>query len=199
MISIYALVVYFFSFVLVGAALAVILMRNPVHSALCLILAFFASAVLWMCLKAEFLSLLLIFVYVGAVMTLFLFVVMMMRIDLERIKKGLKRYGLLSAGMALVFVALMVWLSQQASLAGSLPPETAGGPGNTQLLGTLLYTHYLYAFELAGAILLVAMISAIGLVAHSRQSQRHQQVVAKQYRSNKKDNLRLVDLKEDKS
>jgi NADH-quinone oxidoreductase subunit J len=157
--------------VLVGAALGVVLSRNPVHSALCLVLAFFASAVIWLLLEAEFLAIVLVLVYVGAVMVLFLFVVMMLDVNLEELRRGIAGYWPLAAAVLgfLVFAMLNVIIAKHlggAALKTAAPrPE---GYSDAAALGTVLFTRYAYAAQLAAVILLIASIAAIVLTLRRR-------------------------------
>ncbi|OYW36962.1 MAG: NADH:ubiquinone oxidoreductase subunit J [Hydrogenophilales bacterium 12-61-10] len=167
---------YFFAAILVFAGLRVITARNPVHAALFLVLAFFTAAGLWMLLEAEFLAITLVLVYVGAVMVLFLFVVMMLDINLDKLREGFWDY-LPLAGF--VSVLLMV---EMALILGSrhFGLEVMGTPvphpadySNTKELGRLLYTDYVYAFELAAVILLVAIVAAIALTLRRRKDSKY--------------------------
>ncbi|HBZ18539.1 MAG TPA: NADH-quinone oxidoreductase subunit J [Betaproteobacteria bacterium] len=162
---------YLFSTILVGAGLSVIFSRNPVHAALSLVLAFFTSAAIWLILEAEFLAISLILVYVGAVMVLFLFVVMMLDINLNRMKEGYWNYLLPALVVSGIFLAEIIVLvggravfDKPAEVAAAITTE-----GNTLQLGRLLYTEYLYAFELAAVILLVAIVAAIALTLRRRK------------------------------
>jgi NADH-quinone oxidoreductase subunit J len=185
---------YLFGAVLVLAAIGVITARNPVHCALFLVLAFLNSAVIWLLLEAEFLAITLIVVYVGAVMVLWLFVVMMLDIDLARLREGFTRYAPLGAVVALIVVAqiaTVVWVRKLG--IGELPaplPQPAGH-SNTEALGTLLYTKYLYPFEIAAVILLVAIVAAITLTMRKRPGQKVQDVAA-QVAVRAEDRLRIV-------
>jgi NADH-quinone oxidoreductase subunit J len=185
---------YLFGAVLVLAAIGVITARNPVHCALFLVLAFLNSAVIWLLLEAEFLAITLIVVYVGAVMVLWLFVVMMLDIDLARLREGFTRYAPLGAVVALIVVAqiaTVVWVRKLG--IGELPaplPQPAGY-SNTEALGTLLYTKYLYPFEIAAVILLVAIVAAITLTMRRRPGQKVQDVAA-QVAVRAEDRLRIV-------
>lgn len=158
-------VFYFLSAVLVVAGLRVITAKNPVHAALFLVLAFFSAAGLWVLLTAEFLAMLLVVVYVGAVMVLFLFVVMMLDINLERLRKGFWSYlpwGALVGGL-IVAQLWAVFKAQYADVAEAALPVVASNASNTKELGRILYTEYVYPFEMAAVILLVAIIAAITL------------------------------------
>ena len=165
-------VFYMFATIMILASLRVITARNPVHAALFLVLAFFTAGGIWMLLEAEFLAITLVMVYVGAVMVLFLFVVMMLDINLDRIREGFWSYLPLGAAIGLLMVAEMVIV-----LGGSYfgldsmpePPAAAAGYSNTRELGRLLYTEYVYPFELASLVLLVAMVAAVSLTLRKRK------------------------------
>jgi NADH-quinone oxidoreductase subunit J len=185
---------YVFAAVLVVAALGVITARNPVHCALFLVFAFLNSAVIWLLLEAEFLALTLVVVYVGAVMVLWLFVVMMMDVDVEKLRQGFTRYAPLGALVALVVVAqiaLVVWARRLGLPEGTAPAPLPAGHSNTQALGELLYTQYLYPFEVAAVILLVAIVAAITLTMRRRPGQRLQDV-GKQVAVRARDRIRVV-------
>ncbi len=198
---IHQVVFYVFSALLITAAVMVISSRNPVHAILFLVLAFFASAVLWMLLQAEFLSLVLIFVYVGAVMTLFLFVVMMLNVDLSGMREKFVRY--LPYGFVvmvlLVGTMLLVIGPQHLKEASVLPTQYPADYSNTKAMGMLLFTHYLYPFEIAALILLVAIISAISLAFHGRKPGKKAQKISEQLKARKKDRLRIIDIKTEDS
>jgi NADH-quinone oxidoreductase subunit J len=167
---------YVFSAVLLFAAFRVITARNPVHAALFLVLAFFQASMVWMLLKAEFLSITLVLVYVGAVMVLFLFVVMMMDINVENLRVGFWKHFPLAA-----FVGVVIALEMAAVLMGGFrvvddphgAASAVAGKSNTLELGKLLYTHYIYPLEIAAAILLVAMIAAIALTLRARKDSKY--------------------------
>ncbi|MDO8699281.1 MAG: NADH-quinone oxidoreductase subunit J [Rhodoferax sp.] len=167
---------YVFSAVMLFAAFRVITARNPVHAALFLVLAFFQAAMIWMLLKAEFLAITLVLVYVGAVMVLFLFVVMMLDINVDGIREGFWKHFPLAA-----VVGVLIALEMAAVLMGgfrvSEDPHTVatsvGQVSNTRVLGKLLYTEYLYPLEVAAAILLVAMIAAIALTLRQRKDSKY--------------------------
>jgi len=174
-----AIAFYIFSAVLIGAALMVIASRNPVHSVLFLILAFFNAAALFILLGAEFLALILLIVYVGAVAVLFLFVVMMLDIDLAEFKSGALQYlpfgGLV--GTVLVAELLLVGIWALVPASGHLVPHaTPAHLTNTEAFGRVLYTDYVYYFETAGLILLVAMIGAIVLTLRHKPGVRRQSI-----------------------
>ena len=187
---------YAFSLVLIAAALGVIVTRNPVYSALCLILCFFSSAAIWLLIEAEFLAIVLILVYVGAVMVLFLFVVMMLDINVEEAKRGFTRYAWLGWLVALVVIAQIVgvvWfrgLGIDATVgAVPLPADYS----NTRALGSVLYTEYVYPFELAAVLLLVAIVAAIALTMRKRPGLKLQDVSA-QVAVRREDRVRLVSM-----
>ena len=170
---------YVFSTVLLFASFKVITARNPVHSALYLVLAFFQAAMIWMLLKAEFLSIVLVLVYVGAVMVLFLFVVMMLDINIEGMRQGFWNHFPLAA-----IVGVLIALEMAAVLMGGFrvteePAASAAGQAvvagsnNTRELGRLLYTEYIYPLEVAAALLLVAMIAAIALTLRRRKDSKY--------------------------
>jgi NADH-quinone oxidoreductase subunit J len=193
--SIVEILFYAFSAVLVVAAVGVITARNPVHCALFLVWAFFNSAVIWLLLEAEFLAIVLLLVYVGAVMVLFLFVVMMLDINVAKLREGFTRYaplGILIAALVVVEIGSVVWVK---SLGGAAPEAAASvaveGYSNTQALGELLYTKYLYPFELAAVLLLVAIVAAIALTMRHRVGMKAQDV-AGQVSVRAKDRIRVV-------
>ncbi|MFZ5557400.1 MAG: NADH-quinone oxidoreductase subunit J [Pseudomonadota bacterium] len=162
--------------VLVLAALRVITARNPVHSALFLVLAFFSSAGLWLLLEAEFLAITLVLVYVGAVMVLFLFVVMMLDINIDRLREGYMRWFPVGALVALVMVIEMgLVVSAKYFQAGGAPAPAAqpAGYSNTKELGRLVYTEYVYPFEIAAVLLLVAIVAAIALTLRKRKETKY--------------------------
>lgn len=186
---------YVFALVLVLSALKVITAKNPVHSALFLVLAFFTAAAIWMILKAEFLAILLVLVYVGAVMVLFLFVVMMIDIDIEHLRRDFWTYvplasvvgALIIAEMAIVLVRNFIGTTAAALPPGSQDPNYS----NTGALGKLIYTDYIYAFEVAGIILLVAIIAAVALTLRRRKDVKAQDI-SSQLRTRRDDRVRLV-------
>jgi len=185
---------YIFGAMLVASALGVITARNPVHCALYLVVAFLNSAVLWLLLGAEFLALTLVVVYVGAVMVLWLFVVMMMDVDVEKLRQGFTRYAPLGALVALVVVAqigIVVWVRKLGLTGAPAAVVRPDGYSNTAELGHLLYTEYLYPFEIAAVILLVAIVAAITLTMRKRPGQKLQNV-AKQVAVRASDRIRIV-------
>jgi NADH-quinone oxidoreductase subunit J len=169
-------VFYLFSAVMIIGALGVITARNPVHAALFLVLAFFNAAGIWMLLQAEFLAITLVLVYVGAVMVLFLFVVMMLDINLDRLREGFWGYLPVGAliGLLMVFEMAIILGGKYFGLeAMPEPPTPQAGFSNTRELGRLLYTDYVYPFELASLVLLVAMIVAVALTHRKRKGLRY--------------------------
>jgi NADH-quinone oxidoreductase subunit J len=189
---------YVFSSILVIAAIGVITARNPVHSALFLVFAFFNSAIIWLLLEAEFLAIVLMLVYVGAVMVLFLFVVMMLDIKVEELRAGFGKYGkwgLLISGFVVWEIASVVWVKSQDLPLGassvSSPASYAADYSNTKALGQLLYTQYLYPLQLAAVILLVAIVAAIVLTMRKRPGQKLQDINA-QVAVNAADRVRIV-------
>jgi len=190
-------VFYVFAAVLLLAGLRVITARNPVHGALYLVLAFFTAAALWLLLRAEFLAIALVVVYVGAVMVLFLFVVMMLDINLERVREGFWR----NLPLALVVGVIMVWemitVVAYRYWGTGTPAEKPAGFSNTKALGRVLYTEYAYAFEIAAVILLVAIIAAIALTLRRRKDTRHQDP-AEQVRARPAERVRLVSMPSEK-
>ena len=172
-----------FSAILVASAIMVVFSKNPVHSVLFLILAFFNAAGLFILLGAEFVAMILVIVYVGAVAVLFLFVVMMLDINFTELRQGINTY--LPFGLALgivlfielVFLVFENWVAPQSvTLAAAAPAPMASEVSNTRALGQLIYTHYFYVFQVAGLILLVAMIGAIVLTLRHRPGVRRQRI-----------------------
>ncbi|MDY0012342.1 MAG: NADH-quinone oxidoreductase subunit J [Rhodocyclaceae bacterium] len=169
------LLFYVFGSVMLLASLGVITARNPVHAALFLVLAFFNAGGIWMLLQAEFLAITLVLVYVGAVMVLFLFVVMMLDINLDRIREGFWSYlplGAILGGVVLFEMVLVVGGDYFGLGALPEPPPLSAEASNTRELGRLLYTDYVYPFELASLVLLVAMVAAVALTLRKRQNIR---------------------------
>jgi len=194
------IIFYSFSAILVLSALGVITSRNPVHAALLLVLAFFTSAGLWLLLGAEFLAITLVLVYVGAVMVLFLFVVMMLDINMDRLREGYWKWFPFGALLAVVMAAevVMVLINKSFGIDQMpAPPLHAPDYSNTKELGRLIYTEYVYAFELAAVVLLVAMVAAIALTLRSRSKRKFldpsKQVIVK-----KKDRVRMVSMPSEK-
>ena len=192
-----AIVFYAFALILLGSALCVVTARNPVHAALFLVLSFFTASAIWLLLRAEFLALTLMVVYVGAVMVLFLFVVMMLDINIERLREGFWR----NMPAALVVGGLMAFemVSVLAYRVYGMPRpnEQPLSYSNTKALGRLLYTDYVYAFEIAAVVLLVAIIAAIALTLRRRKDARGQDP-AEQARVRPADRVRLVSMPSEK-
>src|SRR3989441_1461859 len=191
-----AAVFYAFGGVLLLSGLAVITARNPVHGVLFLVLSFFTASAIWLLLRAEFLAIALVVVYVGAVMVLFLFVVMMLDINLERVREGFWR----NLPLALVVGVILVW--EMITVVayhyyGTTPRQLPPGYSNTKELGRLLYTDYGYAFEVAAVILLVAIIAAIALTLRRRKDTRTQDP-ALQVRARREERVRLVSMPAEK-
>jgi NADH-quinone oxidoreductase subunit J len=188
---------YAFAAILIFAATRVITDRNPVHAALFLVLSFFSAAALWMLLKAEFLSIVLVLVYVGAVMVLFLFVVMMVDINLGKIREGFWGYLPLAAVIGVVIVLEMAAvLFRGFWRAQTVVPEASAMIGNTKELGKLIYTQYLYAFELAALLLLVAMVAAVSLTLRKRKDSKYF-APGDAVKVKASDRLRIVSMKAD--
>jgi NADH-quinone oxidoreductase subunit J len=187
---------YTFSAILLFAALRVITSRNPVHAALFLVLAFFTSAGIWIQLQAEFLAITLVLVYVGAVMVLFLFVVMMLDINLARLRAGFWSYLPLGALVALLLVGEMALILAQNYFGaeGAPAPEALPqGYSNTKELGRLIYTEYVYPFEIAAVILLVAIVAAIALTLRRRKNSKYIDP-ADQVNVRRQDRVRIVSM-----
>jgi NADH-quinone oxidoreductase subunit J len=194
-----AAVFYSFGAVLVLSGLLVITARNPVHGVLFLVLAFFTAAAIWLLLRAEFLAIALVVVYVGAVMVLFLFVVMMLDINLERIREGFWKNLWLALAVGLIMVAEMVFViaGRYFDVTPSTPRVLPPDYSNTRELGRILYTDYAFAFEIAAVVLLVAIIAAISLTLRSRKDSRYQDPAA-QVRARREDRVRLVSMPSEK-
>ena len=191
------IVFYLFGGVLLLSASMVVIMRNPIHSALFLVLSFFASAAIWLLLQAEFLAITLVLVYVGAVAVLFLFVVMMLDINLVTVREGFARFLPVGITVAVFMIAAMgLVVSSDYFISDTYMPIKSIGLdySNTKELGLTLYTQYLYQFEIAGAILLVAIVAAISLSMSKSKVNKsispEQQVIVK-----KIDRLRVVKMK----
>jgi NADH-quinone oxidoreductase subunit J len=192
-----ALAFWLFAIVLVGAGAMVVTARNPVHSVLFLILAFFNAAGLFVLLGAEFLAMILVVVYVGAVAVLFLFVVMMLDINFAELREGFLRYLPIGTLIGLVLLAELVlvfgtWIiAPEVAAAITAPAPPAARVPNTVALGTLLYTRYVYVFQAAGVILLIAMIGAIVLTLRRRPDVRRQRIAVQHARS-RRETIELV-------
>jgi NADH-quinone oxidoreductase subunit J len=191
---------YIFGAILVGAGIGVITSRNPVHSVLFLVFAFFNSAIIWLLMEAEFLAIVLMLVYVGAVMVLFLFVVMMLDINIEKIREGFTRYAPLGSVVALVVIGEIVSVVYVKALG--LPAGTPSAPlpadySNTRALGNLLYSDYIYPLQLAAVILLVAIVAAIVLTMRRRTGLKYQNV-ARQVAVQARDRVRIIKMDAEK-
>ncbi len=194
MLSTYEVIFYFFAAMLVLSSIFVVTARNAVKSILFLILAFFCSSVLWMLIHAEFLSLVLIFLYVGAVMVLFLFVVMMIDFNTSFSHQPPKVYAL----FGLLFLVLFLAIISLALISSHLPimrntiSTVNSSVSNTHLLGHMLYTKYVYEFEVAGAILLVAIVAAISLAFNGKRDDTKQQNINQQHAAKKSERLKII-------
>ena len=188
---------YAFSLMLIFSATMVITVRNPVKSALFLVLAFFVSAALWMLLEAEFLAIVLVLVYVGAVMVLFLFVLMMLDVNLALLRAGFIRYLPIGIGFALLMAIMMISVVSGDGFGTQNPAFHAADYSNTHELGRMLYTDYVYPFEIAAVILLVAIIAAISLTLRKRPNTKHQKI-EKQVATKRKDSIRMVNMPTEK-
>ena len=192
------LIFYVFSAITLVAALRVITARNPVHAALFLVLAFFSSAAIWMLLRAEFLAITLVLVYVGAVMVLFLFGVMMLDINIEKVRAGFWAnlpLALVVGGFIAVEMILVVSHAWRRS-SGLVDPGQ--GYSNTRELGRVLYTDYVYPFELAAVVLLVAIVAAVALTMRSRRKDSKFQDPSQQVRVKRADRVRLISMPSEK-
>ena len=187
-------VFYVFALILIYAAGRVITVRNPVHAALHLVLAFFTCAGLWLLLEAEFLAITLVLVYVGAVMVLFLFVVMMLDINTSPLREGFIRYlpvGLVVASLMLLEMFLVVGARNFGAQSVAIPERHGADYSNTRELGNVLYTDYVYPFEIAAVILLVAIVAAIALTMRKRPETRYQDP-SRQVSVQPEDRIRIV-------
>jgi NADH-quinone oxidoreductase subunit J len=185
------IVFFVFAIGVIFSASMVVLSRNPVTSALFLVATFVDTAVLWLLLNAEFLALVLIFVYVGAVMTLFLFVVMMLNIDVETLRKGFVKYLPFGIVAVALVVGLVVTAIGPSHFGALVDPQAPADYSNTLALGQILYTDYAYAFELAAMLLLVAIVAAISLSQRGKP-QRKTQDIDKQVSVRREDRVRLI-------
>ncbi|MEZ5566115.1 MAG: NADH-quinone oxidoreductase subunit J [Gammaproteobacteria bacterium] len=188
---------YALATVLIAAAVGVITVRNPVFAALWLILAFVTSAVLWLLLEAEFLAIVLVLVYVGAVMVLFLFVVMMLDINTATLREGFLHYapvGAIVAGVIILELAYVIWFRNDGLPVDTMPVPHDAAYSSTEALGQVLYTQYLYPFELAAMLLLLAIVAAIVLTQRHRPGLKVQDI-NKQVNTRAKDRVRIVKMK----
>jgi NADH-quinone oxidoreductase subunit J len=193
---------YAFALVLLAAAIGVITCKNPVHSALCLVLTFFTAAAIWLLAQAEFLAIVLVLVYVGAVMVLFLFVVMMLDVDIEKVRSGFTRHFWLGITTAIVLLLEIVGVVVARGLGSNMDMKAGMAPtdpsaSNTAELGAALYTKYVYPFELAAVLLLVAIIAAIVLTMQHRKGLKVQDVGA-QVATRREDRLRVLQMPAEK-
>ena len=189
-------VFYAFAAILLFAAIRVITTRNPVHAALFLVLAFGTASVMWILLEAEFLAIALILVYVGAVMVLFLFVVMMLDINIDRLREGYWDYlvpGLVVAGIMVAEMSIVLIGKRSGLLAVAGPAPKPADYSNTKELGRLIYTDYVFPFEIAAVILLVAIVAAIALTLRARKDSRYQRP-ADQIAVRREQRVRLVSM-----
>lgn len=188
------IIFYVFAIITVTCATAVVTVKNPVHAVLFLVLTFFTSAVIWLTLEAEFLAISLVLVYVGAVMVLFIFVVMMLDINVARLREGFVQYLPIGLAVAAIMLGLMlnVVTSDLFVLETGIDPiPKAADYSNTKALGGVLYTEHVFAFEIAAVILLVAIIAAISLTMRKRPKTKYQ-VPSEQIKVRKADRLRIV-------
>ena len=195
-----AILFYLFGAVAVYASLRVVTAKNPIHAALHLVLAFFTSAAIWMLLKAEFLAIALVLVYVGAVMVLFIFVVMMVDINFDKLREGFWSHLPAAATVGVVIVLEMAFVLLKTFIipeSSATPLPMAAGSSNTRELGKLIFTEYVYAFEIAAAVLLVAIIAAVSLTLRTRKDTKGQdpnrQVLVK-----RSDRVRMVKMASEK-
>ena len=187
---------YVFAAILIFAALRVVTTRNPVHAALWLVLCFFTAAAIWLMLRAEFLAIALVLVYVGAVMVLFLFVVMMLDVNFDNLRTHFRSYIPVGATVGLLVLLEMALVVFGSSVAQDVAPATPAG-SNTAMLGRLIYLDYVYPFEIAAVLLLVAIIAAIALTHRTRKESKHQDP-GLQVKVRKADRLRIVQVASEK-
>jgi len=195
-----AILFYVFATVLIGAALGVVFSRNPVHAVMFLVLSFFQSAMLWLLAEAEFLAIVLVLVYVGAVMVLFLFVVMMLDINTEALRRGLTRYaplGIIVALFMAVELVQLIWLRSQTDAFPAAFAPYPDGYSNTKALGSVLYTEHVYAFEIAAVVLLLAIVAAITLTMRKRPGLKVQNISA-QVAVKAEDRVRVIKMDAEK-
>ena len=191
---------YVFSTILVCAALGVIVSRNTVYSALSLVLCFVTSAAIWLLVQAEFLAVVLVLVYVGAVMVLFLFVVMMLDVNVEELREGFVRYawlGFLTAAAVIIEIVGVVWARSLGVDINKVPVPVAADFSNTRELGLILYTRYAYPFELAAVLLLVAIVAAIALTMRRRPGLKVQDI-NRQVATRAADRVRIIKMDAEK-
>ena len=190
---------FVFAGMVIMSALGVVTSKNPVHSIMFLVLTFFCSAAIWLMLEAEFLAIILVLVYVGAVMVLFLFVVMMLDINIVKMRQGFVSYLPVGIAFAVVILAIMVWVVGPAgpdvSNTAALHQAVTHGAdySNTKMLGKIIYTDYVLAFEIAAVILLVAIIAAISLTLRRRPGTKHQ-IPGEQIKVKRDDRLKIISM-----
>ena len=189
---------YFFGAVLLGSSAMVVVVRNPVHAALFLVVAFFNAASLWMLLSAEFLAITLVLVYVGAVMVLFLFVVMMLDINIDLLREGFWKHLPFAGLVGFLMAGEMVALLFRGAGAPAQPAVTPANYSNTKELGRVLYTDYVFPFEIAAVILLVAIVAAIAITLRSRKETKSQDART-QLATHPADRLRIVKMMDETS
>jgi NADH-quinone oxidoreductase subunit J len=189
---------YAFSAILIFAALRVVTTRNPVHAALWLVLSFFSAAGIWLLLQAELLAIALVLVYVGAVMVLFLFVVMMLDVNFEVLRQHFKSYLPIAAAVGALVLFEMALVIVDSAIGHTATAGPAPTGSNTVALGKLLYVDYVYPFEIAAVVLLVAIVAAIALTQRGERRHRKHQDPSWQVRVRREDRVRLVDLRSEK-
>jgi NADH-quinone oxidoreductase subunit J len=192
-----SVVFFVFAAIMIFAALRVITAPNPVHAVLWLVLSFFTAAAIWLLLRAEFLAIALVLVYVGAVMVLFLFVVMMLDVNFDALRQHFASYLPVGVTVGVLILAQMILLLYNATRGAPEAPAAAANASNTRALGRLLYVDYVYPFEIAAVILLVAIIAAIALTSRRRRSTKYQNPAA-QVKVRRQDRVRLLDLPSEK-
>lgn len=187
---------YLFTGILIASAIGVVTVRNPIYAALCLIVAFFSSAAIWVLSGAEFLGIVLVLVYVGAVMVLFLFVIMMLDLNIDLLKQGFIRYLPVGLGAALIITVEMILVLNMPVFKIDQPLATLP-TNNTEALGEILYTDYAYPFEVAALILVLAIVAAIVLTLRRRTDVKSQNV-AEQIQVRRHDRVRLIKMQAEK-
>jgi NADH-quinone oxidoreductase subunit J len=188
---------YAFAVFLIFAALRVVTSRNPVHAALWLVLSFFTAAGIWLLLQAEFLAIVLVLVYVGAVMVLFMFVVMMLDVNFEALRQHFRSYLPIAAAVGALVLFEMTLVIVDSAIGRTLAAPAPPTGSNTKALGALLYVDYVYPFEIAAVVLLVAIVAAIALT-HRERKERKYQDPGQQVKVRREDRVRLVDLPSEK-
>ena len=194
MFSIELIIFYAFAGLAIISASFVVTVRNPVHAALFLVLTFFASSIIWMSLEAEFLAISLVLVYVGAVMVLFLFVVMMLDINIARVREGFVKFLPIGVAFSIMMLILMMTALNTelfTMVLASSPEPKPADYSNTAALGAVLYTEYVFAFEIAAVILLVAIVAAIALTMRKRPETKYQNPT-EQIKVKKADRLKII-------